>query len=268
MTENYFVLLEQPMTIDVKSMVANTIRDKPFIGGMEWMENKLIKIHLVNRQTGKEVKQKVKCEAFFFMHIINCFEQDNHVIIDVNGYGDTKFLHALHVKNIRVMIGGSKAKAHRQKDGTLILTPDNITDFSYEIPTLNSSFLRKKYKYSYGTKGDMKHTQERVIKYLHFSSLSLFGKVDLETREVRDWGENGMYGSVLCYLPRPGATAEDDGTIIGTLLHSDDKTKVTLIVLNAADMTELARATSPRPPTCLAHSTAASSLHSRVLEAT
>ncbi|KAG0716951.1 Beta,beta-carotene 15,15'-dioxygenase [Chionoecetes opilio] len=130
-----------------------------------------------------------------------------------------------------VMIGGSKAKAHRQKDGTLILTPDNITDFSYEIPTLNSSFLRKKYKYSYGTKGDMKHTQGK------------FGKVDLETREVRDWGENGMYGSVLCYLPRPGATAEDDGTIIGTLLHSDDKTKVTLIVLNAADMTELARAT-------------------------
>ncbi len=42
MTENYFVLLEQPMTIDVKAMVANTIRDKPFIGGMEWMANKLV----------------------------------------------------------------------------------------------------------------------------------------------------------------------------------------------------------------------------------
>lgn len=61
-----------------------------------------IKIHLVNRATGKEIKQKVKCEAFFFMHVINCYEQDNHVIIDVNGYADTKFLHALHLKNIRV----------------------------------------------------------------------------------------------------------------------------------------------------------------------
>lgn len=61
-----------------------------------------IKIHLVHRETGKEVKQKAKCEAFFFMHIINCYEQDNHVIIDVNGYSDTKFLHALHVKNLRV----------------------------------------------------------------------------------------------------------------------------------------------------------------------
>ncbi|XP_050736587.1 carotenoid isomerooxygenase-like [Eriocheir sinensis] len=264
MTENYFVLLEQPMTIDVKAMVANTIRDKPFIGGMEWMANKLIKIHLVHRETGKEVKQKAKCEAFFFMHIINCYEQDGHVIIDVNGYSDTKFLHALHLKNLRenpnlgneldggnvkriimpldvnekatpelnlVMIAGSRAKANRQKDGSLLLTPDNITDYSYEIPTLNPNILRKKYKYSYGTTGDMKQTNGK------------FGKVTLDTREVKEWSEDGMYASVGCFLPRPGATAEDDGVLLGTVLHSGDKRKVTLLVLNAADMTELARAT-------------------------
>ncbi|MPC24611.1 hypothetical protein E2C01_017699 [Portunus trituberculatus] len=37
-------------------------------------------------------------------------------------------------------------------------------------------------------------------------------------------------------------SAEDDGVVIGTVLHSSDKSKVTLVVLNAADMTELARA--------------------------
>lgn len=31
--------------------------------------------------------------------------------------------------------------------------------------------------------------------------------------------------------------------LLGTVLHSGDKKKVTLLVLNAADMTELARAT-------------------------
>ena len=63
---------------------------------------------------------------------------------------------------LQVMIGGTKARAHRQKDGSLILTPDNVTDFSYEIPAINPSFVRKKYKYTYGTKGDMKQTQGKV----------------------------------------------------------------------------------------------------------
>nr|XP_053644350.1 carotenoid isomerooxygenase-like [Cherax quadricarinatus] len=102
LTENYLVLLEQPLTIDVRAMVANTIREKPFIGGMEWLENKLVKIHLVSRETGKEVKLKIKCESFFFMHIINSYEKDNHVIIDVNAYKKPDLLHAFHLKNLRV----------------------------------------------------------------------------------------------------------------------------------------------------------------------
>ena len=43
-TDNYVVLLEQPLTIDVKAMVANTMYDRPFIGGMEWMKNKMASI--------------------------------------------------------------------------------------------------------------------------------------------------------------------------------------------------------------------------------
>ena len=36
MTEKYVILPEQPMTVDVTAMVANTMRDKPLIEGMQW----------------------------------------------------------------------------------------------------------------------------------------------------------------------------------------------------------------------------------------
>lgn len=53
LTEKYIVLMEQPLTIDVRAMVANTIREKPFIEGMEWMAEKLVrgmKCYNVNRE--------------------------------------------------------------------------------------------------------------------------------------------------------------------------------------------------------------------------
>lgn len=270
LTENYVVLLEQPLTIDVKAMVANTIREKPFIGGMEWMDNKLVKIHLVSRETGKEVKLKVKCEAFHFMHIINCYERENHIVIDVNGYQKPDLLYALHVKNLRekastlgneleggtvkrivipmevtekaapelnlVMLAGTKAKAHRQKDGSLLLTPDNVTSFAYEIPSINPQYAGKRYRYFYGTVGDMTGTTGKV------------GKVDMDTRETKDWFEDGLYGGVCYFIPRPGATAEDDGVVLVSQAHGGaEKKKTTLLILNATDMTELARAVFNTP---------------------
>ncbi|XP_071512555.1 carotenoid isomerooxygenase-like [Panulirus ornatus] len=269
LTENYFVLMEQPLTIDVRAMVANTIREKPFIEGMEWMSEKLVKIHLVNRETGKEVKQKVKCEAFFFMHIINCFERDNHLVIDVNAYTKPDLLHTFYLKTIRekgatlgndldggcikrvvipldvsdkvaselnlVMLPGSKAKAHRQKDGSLLLTPDALTDYAYEIPTLHPQYIAKRYRYCYGSSGNMTSTMGKI------------GKVDLDARETKDWSEDGLYASVSYFVPRPGGSAEDDGVILATFLHSNDKRKTTLLVLNAADMSEMARAVFTTP---------------------
>jgi len=43
MSEHYIVLPEQPMTVDVTAMVANTIKDRPLIDGMEWMKNKQVR---------------------------------------------------------------------------------------------------------------------------------------------------------------------------------------------------------------------------------
>jgi len=271
LTEKHIVILEQPLTIDVMAMVANTVKDKPFIGGMEWKADKLVKIHLVNRETGKQVKQKIKCEAFFYMHIINAYEKDNHVIVDLNAYTKSDLLDAFHLKNLRengknlassldagavkrivipmelndkaapemnqVMLAGSKAKALRQKDGDLILTPEVLQNTSLEIPAINQNYVTKKYQYFWGSHGDLSKPQGKV------------GKLDVDSQELKVWGEDGLYASVVQFVPRPGATAEDDGVAVAACLHggSNERNKITVVILNAADLTELARSTFTAP---------------------
>lgn len=56
----------------------------------------------------------------------------------------------------------TKAKAYKQKDGSLILTPDVVTDSAYEIPTLHPGYLQKKYRYFYGCNADMSNPTCKV----------------------------------------------------------------------------------------------------------
>lgn len=55
---------------------------------------------LVNRNTGEQTRYTT--ETFFFMHIINCFELDGQLIIDVCSYKDAKIIDALYVEAIKV----------------------------------------------------------------------------------------------------------------------------------------------------------------------
>ncbi|ROT69029.1 hypothetical protein C7M84_012812 [Penaeus vannamei] len=227
LTENYVVLLEQPLTIDVKATVTNTIRDKPFIGGMEWMENKLVKIHLVNRETdGYHV---------LFTSVLHLQERGATLGSELDGGCVKRVVVPLNVpekavpeENL-VKLAGSRAKAQRQKDGSLLLTPDAITKFAYEVPSLNPEHAGRRYRYFYGNSGNMTVHGGKV------------GKVDIDSREVKEWYEEGMYASVTAFVPRPGATAEDDGVLLLAALHSDDTKKATLLVLDAADMKEMGR---------------------------
>ncbi|XP_063588330.1 beta,beta-carotene 15,15'-dioxygenase-like isoform X2 [Penaeus indicus] len=203
LTENYVVLLEQPLTIDVKATVTNTILDKPFIGGMEWMENKLER----GATLGSELDG-------------GCVRR---VVVPLN------VPEKVAPEENLVKLAGSRAKALKQKDGSLILTADTITKIAYEVPSIHPQHTGRKYRYFYGNSGDMTVHGGKV------------GKVDMDSREVKEWHEEGMYASVTAFVPRPGATAEDDGVLLLTALHSDDRKKTTLMVLDATEMKEMAR---------------------------
>ncbi len=74
--------------------------------------------------------------------------------------------------------------------------------------------------------------------------LSEVVKVDLETRERSSWSEAGCWPGEPVFVGRPGAESEDDGVLLSVVLDAAAERSF-LLVLDASDLRELARAEAP-----------------------
>ena len=63
-------------------------------------------------------------------------------------------------------------------------------------------------------------------------------KLDVETREVKEWAKEGFSVSEPVYVSRPGSNDEDDGCVLFSALDLNDPKKVLLVVLNASTFQE------------------------------
>lgn len=63
-------------------------------------------------------------------------------------------------------------------------------------------------------------------------------KLDVESRELKEWVRVGFTPSEPIYVTRPGSVDEDDGVIIFSALDQKNAKKVLLVVLNASSFVE------------------------------
>ena len=114
------------------------------------------------------------------------------------------------------------------------VTEDRVLlDHFYERPSFNTAWLGRPSRYAYLLDEEKEGMMAKgVLKY------DLF-----EEKEVAyvDYGE--FYGGEALFVPRPGASAEDDGYLLELLMSAD---KAQLLILDAADMQELARLHLPQ----------------------
>lgn len=268
-TGKYAVLPEQPLTVDITALVANTINGKPMIEGMEWLNNKQVKFRVLSLETGKELKLKLKSDSFFYMHTVNCFEQSDHIVLDAVTFKSPSLLHQFKLENLRtkgsalasevdqgcvrrlviplqandkaapeenlVKLPGMTATAHRQKDGTIMLTPQILSDLAFENPVVNPAFERKPYTFFYGSSADMTQNKGTV------------GKVDVRTGQSVQWAvDEDTYSSGHTFVPRPGAQSEDDGVVLIQCLHTERR-RLLFVVLDASNFQQLASVTFTLP---------------------
>lgn len=59
--------------------------------------------HIVKRSDGK-VLQSFHSESFFYLHIINQYEKDKHVVVDICCYKDPAMLECMYVESMKVNI--------------------------------------------------------------------------------------------------------------------------------------------------------------------
>jgi carotenoid cleavage dioxygenase-like enzyme len=62
--------------------------------------------------------------------------------------------------------------------------------------------------------------------------------------QIKVWYQNGCYPGEPVFVPRPGASAEDDGVLLSVVLDTASRRSF-LLVLDAARLEERARATVP-----------------------
>ncbi|XP_061381763.1 carotenoid isomerooxygenase-like isoform X1 [Danaus plexippus] len=251
-TENYFIIIEQPLAISYLNSAVSYVSNRPFSSSVLWYDGYETQIVLVNRNTGEQTRYTT--ETFFFMHIINCFELDGQLIIDVCSYKDAKIIDALYVeaiKNIRSNPDYAKWCQSQPKRIEIPLnSPNNsrveisvIADIPIETPRINYELYNgRPYRYFYGM-GPQVH--------------SIYGgtiiKVDTKSGEVKTWCEVDANPSEPVFVARPDAQDEDDGVLLSALLWGSDENATALLVLDARDLTELGRVrftTPSQAPKC------------------
>lgn len=263
-THKHAILPEQPLTVDVAQMVTNTFKDKPLIDGMEWKKDKQTKFRVINLEKGKEISQKFKSEPFFYVHMINCFEKDDHIVLDLVCFDTPAVIFMVKIANIRakaetlaleaelgyvrryvfplkadekspptqnlITLEGSKATAYRQKDGSILVEPECVCIPAYENPTINQKYTGKPYKYFYGISADLSSTSNAI------------GKVNMLTGEVKFWNNDAdVYPTSQVFVPKPNAESEDDGVLLVHCLKLAKKSTA-LAVLDGKTMEQLAMA--------------------------
>jgi carotenoid isomerooxygenase len=263
-TENYFIIVEQPMTVSVPAMVKSKVYNEPIISCLKWFSEEMTYIHVVDRKSG-ELFQTFKTETFFFMHIINQYEKDGHLIIDISCYKDPEMLNCMYVESIKnlqsnpdyaklirgrplrfvlpldsknfkenlITLKDTLATAHQMPDGSTFCNPELICDMGCEVPRINyEKYLGNEYRYFYAVSSDIDAENPNSII-----------KVDTLNKSSLIWFEKNVCPSEPIFVPSPNSKSEDDGVILASMLWVGEKyeNKVGLLVLDAKTMKELAR---------------------------
>ncbi|XP_012275507.1 carotenoid isomerooxygenase isoform X2 [Orussus abietinus] len=316
-TDNYFVIIEQPLSVALVRLVSCKIRDEPMYSCLKWSEEDKTLIHVVSKNTGR-VEKTFRTEAFFFLHIINQFEtrDRDHIVLDICCYRDAKMLDCMYIDAMKNMhsnpdyskmfrgrplrfilpmktpnpevspeenlIGvktGHRSyhdtkmdpkvdqvldpfeeneteaepsdvlkrepSAHRLESGETFVKPELLCDLGCETPRINYElYLGREYRYFYAISSDVDGENPGSII-----------KVDTMTKTRKVWFEKNIFPSEPIFVPDPHGKSEDDGIVVSSLVWGQEReNEVGLLILNAQNLQEMARATFSTPgpvPKCL-----------------
>lgn len=234
LTGRFVVIVSQPYNFNLARFLSP---DRgPIITNYEWHPEEPTRIILVDRRKGG-VARTVETDAFFAFHHINAYDRDGRVVIDVCAHEDAGIIDALYLNKIRSSHKVPQARYRRFEVnvGNGKLTQRDLIEAVIELPQKNYDRVNgKPYRYAYGVglKGKGSGFIDQLV------------KADVKKGESRIWREWGVYPGEPVFVPRPGAKAEDDGVILSVVLDGRRR-KSALLVLDARNMEEIARASVP-----------------------
>lgn len=229
LSERWLVLAEFPLVVNPLRLAA---AGKPYIENYRWKPELGTRFTLVDRQTGA-TRGPFTTDTCFAFHHVNAFDDDNgDVVIDLAVFDDARIIDDLYLDRLRAGRAASWARLERFRispGGTV--DRHRLCDEPLELPRIN-----------YG-----RHN-ERPYRYVWAAGatdwLDRIVKVDVTDGSVLRWQEDGCFPGEPVFVAAPAAEAEDDGVLLSVVLDGARETSF-LLVLDAADLSEVARARVP-----------------------
>ncbi|MCJ8737373.1 hypothetical protein PDJAM_G00023160 [Pangasius djambal] len=258
MTENYFIFIEQPLKLDIVKMATAYMRGVSWASCMKFHSEDQVLIHLIDRRT-KKVDVKYYTDTMLVYHHVNAFEEDGHVIVDVIAYDDYSLYDMFYLDKLKeqpasdtnvmpkykrfvlpltdkcavtgenlVKLKYTTATAVKEKEGKLLCQPEVISEGT-EVPRINYNYNGQKHRYAYVT-------EARTI------LATKIIKLDVETKLKVEWSAENCLPIEPVFVPRPGASEEDDGVVLTSVINGNPGESDFLLVLDGKSFQEMARA--------------------------
>ena len=148
-------------------------------------------------------------------HVINAFEDGDHVVVDLVTYDKRIPFEAYAPPALRDQATSTdrtpdaRPVRFRVDPGTArVVEHRPLTTLVGEPPEVSDAVLGKPYRFAYFASTTTKIPDRGF--FTHFDAVT---RVDVETGETRAWDAGGL-ASPVAFVARPGATAEDDGWLL------------------------------------------------------
>ncbi|MFN8150785.1 MAG: carotenoid oxygenase family protein [Solirubrobacterales bacterium] len=235
LTERWIVLAEFPLVVNPLKLA---LAGRPYIENYRWKPELGTRFTLVDRRSG-EARGPFTTEACFGFHHVNSYEDDDgRVIADICTFEDVEVIESLYLGRLRDGAPVPKPSLTRfviDPDGGEVSSEELIPD-AIDLPRINYGRCNERpYRYVWGASfepGGSEGFFDRIV------------FVDLEERTTRAWHEEHCYPGEPVFVAEPDADSENAGVLLSVVLDAREQTSF-LLVLDAADLSEIARARVP-----------------------
>lgn len=183
MSENYFILPESPMTINVIRAIFMNVNQSPPVEIFDWDPQGTSTFILVKRDTGEIHPIRYDSRAFACLHHINAYEEDDQLIVDMcvsEGTVYSKlYLEAIEKDSANVppsdpirfvlplkmpenvedgenlvTLKGTGCRAFKVSEKLMRVTEERLSEKRMDMPQINYAFNAKPYRYFYSVQVD------------------------------------------------------------------------------------------------------------------
>jgi beta,beta-carotene 9',10'-dioxygenase len=231
LTERWIVLAEFPFLVNPLSLA---LSGRPYIENYRWKPDRGTRFTLIDRATGR-VGARIAAEPCFAFHHVNAFERDDEVIVDLCAYPDAGVVEDFYLDRLRAGKPVTEARLTRYRllPGDSDVRAETLSPHDLELPRIDyARHSERPYRYVWGAGTGATGFIEDIV------------KIDTTDGSSISWSQPGCHAGEPVFVRRPDGEHEDDGVLLSVVLDAPAQRSL-LLVLDAADLRELARAEVP-----------------------